>query len=113
MLAGLAFMVTVFYLWRRNKPIIFAAIPMLAMIVLPIWAMSIQMVGWYNGQKWLLFGVGACVMLLQAWMIVEALMASLGESGVDAQASTVKHSAGTNDIAHLVSIRFAVVWCGL
>jgi carbon starvation protein len=76
LLAGLAFMVTVFYLWRRKKPIIFAFIPMLAMIILPIWAMSIQMVGWYNADKpnWLLLGIGGGVMLLQVWMIIEALI---------------------------------------
>ena len=32
LLAGLAFLVTVFYLWRRGKPIWFAAIPMVFMI---------------------------------------------------------------------------------
>ncbi|MFT5527486.1 MAG: carbon starvation protein [Pirellulaceae bacterium] len=74
LLAGLAFMVTVFYLWRRNKPIMFAFIPMLAMIILPIWAMSIQMVGWYESKSWLLLGIGSGVMLLQFWMIVEAVI---------------------------------------
>ena len=35
LLAGLAFMVTVFYLWRRNKPIWFAIIPMVIMLIMP------------------------------------------------------------------------------
>jgi len=39
LLAGLAFMVTVFYLWRRNKPIWFAAAPMVVMLIMPAWAM--------------------------------------------------------------------------
>lgn len=43
LLAGLAFMVLVFYLWRRNKPIWFAAIPMVLMIIMPAWALLWQM----------------------------------------------------------------------
>ena len=35
LLAGLAFMVTTFYLWRRNKPVWFVVFPMIFMIVLP------------------------------------------------------------------------------
>jgi carbon starvation protein len=37
LLAGLAFMVLVFYLWRRRKPIWFAAIPMVFMLIMPAW----------------------------------------------------------------------------
>ena len=43
LLAGLAFMVTVFYLWRRSKPVWFVLLPMLLMIVLPAWALMWQL----------------------------------------------------------------------
>ncbi|MAG93023.1 MAG: carbon starvation protein A [Planctomycetaceae bacterium] len=92
LLAGLAFMVVVFYLWRRNKPIWFAAVPMVLMIVLPAWALYWQLFnassGWFwplytmasGQQEWawsnvhLLFGVGAITVCLQVWMVVEALL---------------------------------------
>ena len=78
LLAGLAFMVTVFYLRRRNKPIWFAAAPMVLMIVLPAWALIWQMfnaeTGWLPMQQYLLLGIGATVMALQIWMVVEALL---------------------------------------
>lgn len=78
LLAGLAFMVTVFYLWRRGKPIWFALIPMLVMIVMPVWALSWQMFnaesGWWNTANYLLFAVGLAVMGLQVWMVVEAVL---------------------------------------
>ena len=71
-------MVTVFYLWRRNKPIWFALIPMLIMIILPAWALLWQMfnseTGWWWSQKYLLLSIGLAVMALQIWMVFEALL---------------------------------------
>ena len=76
LLAGLAFVVTVFYLWRRNRPIGFALVPMLIMLVMPTWAMLWQMfngtTGWYFDEKWLLFGFGVVILALQVWMVIEA-----------------------------------------
>jgi carbon starvation protein len=77
LLAGLAFMVLVFYLWRRNKPIWFAALPMVVMLIMPAWAMLWNMFsasGWLAKDKLLLFYVGAAILGLQVWMIVEALL---------------------------------------
>jgi carbon starvation protein len=78
LLAGLAFMVTVFYLRRRNKPIWFAAAPMVLMIVLPAWALIWQMFnadsGWLPKENYLLLGIGGIVMALQIWMVVEAVL---------------------------------------
>ena len=79
LLAGLALMVTVFYLARRNKPIWFALVPMLIMVVMPIWALSWQIfnaeTGWWPTRNYLLLAIAAATLVLQAWMIVEALLA--------------------------------------
>jgi carbon starvation protein len=79
LLAGLALMVTVFYLARRNKPIWFALVPMLIMIVMPIWALGWQIfnaeAGWWPTRNYLLLTIGAAALLLQLWMVVEALLA--------------------------------------
>ena len=81
LLAGLAFMVIVFYLWRRSKPILFAAVPMLIMLLIPAWAMLWQMFNAETGWLWmdtpqskLLFGIGLILMLLQIWMMCEAAL---------------------------------------
>ena len=78
LLAGLAFMVTVFYLLRRNLPIWFAVIPMVVMLIMPAWAMLWQMfnpdTGWLFTGKYLLFAFGIAVEALQVWMIVEGLI---------------------------------------
>jgi carbon starvation protein len=80
LLAGLAFMVTTFYLWRRGRPVWFAAIPMVIMMILPAWAMLWHMFnansGWSNpaNGKTHLFYVGIGILAIQVWMIVEALL---------------------------------------
>ncbi len=85
LLAGLAFMVTVFYLWRRNKPVWFVLLPMLLMIVMPAWAILWQLfstelvngkpVGWmWNFKDHLLMGtIGLLSLGLQLWMVLEAI----------------------------------------
>ncbi|MBI1246901.1 carbon starvation protein A [bacterium] len=77
LLAGLAMMVTAFYLWRRSKPIWFIALPMIAMLILPAIAMGFNIFhesGYLAKQQWLLLGLGAAVMILQIWMLIEALL---------------------------------------
>jgi len=79
LLAGLAFMVIVFYLRRRNKPIIFALVPMIVMLIMPAWAMLWNMFnsksGWaYSGDEWHLFLFGIVVIALQVWMMIEGLL---------------------------------------
>jgi carbon starvation protein len=79
LLAGLAFMVIVFYLIRRDKPIWFAFLPMIVMLLMPAWAMLHQMfapeTGWLTEGKYLLFGFGIVVEALQVWMVVEGVIA--------------------------------------
>jgi len=78
LLAGLAFMVTFFYLWRRGKPTWFVVIPMTMMLVLPVWALLWQMFhpesGWAFKGQYLLLGIGLATVGLQIWMVVEALL---------------------------------------
>ena len=89
LLAGLAFLVTVFYLWRRNKPIWFAFIPMVIMVILPAWALLWQMLnsqsGWIKGgsaNSFLLLAFAGGILSLQIWMVVEALLAWNKAKGV-------------------------------
>lgn len=77
LLAGLAFLVTVFYLWRRNKPILFAVIPMLIMLVMPFWALTLNLFssdGFLARGDYHLFAIGLLVLCLQVWMVIEAIL---------------------------------------
>ena len=82
LLAGLAFLVITFYLWRRNKPIWFLILPLVFMLIMPAWAMLWSMfveapgkdTSWLEDGNWLLLGIGGSTIALEAWMIVEAIL---------------------------------------
>ncbi len=78
LLAGLAFLVTALYLWRRDRPIWFLVPPMILMVIMPTWALIWQMfnaeTGWFETGNYLLLGVGAVTLVLQLWMVTEAVL---------------------------------------
>lgn len=89
LLAGFAFMVTAFYLWRRAKPVGFVVIPMLIMTFLPtaalLWQLFDAESGWLTGgenSNWLAGTIGVVTIFLQAWMIVEAIIVWPNVKGV-------------------------------
>ena len=82
LLAGFAFLVAAFYLWRRSKPVAFVMIPTVIMIALPaaalLWQLFDPTSGWLAfgvGQNWLAGGIGLVTIALQIWMVVEAVIA--------------------------------------
>jgi len=76
LLAGLAFLVIAFYLWRRNIPVWFIVIPMLFMLTIPAWAMLKDIPRWMKSEdpNWLVITVGILTIALEVWMLVEAFM---------------------------------------
>lgn len=86
LLAGLAFLVVTFYLWRRNVPVWFLVIPMVFMLIMPMWAMSYNLFinpGWLGeNPNYLLGTIGLATIALEIWMIVEALNAFPAAKGV-------------------------------
>lgn len=80
LLGGLSFLVITFYLWRRQTPIWFLVPPMIFMLIMPMWAMIWQVfVGdagnpsWLGQGNWLLVGIALFTVVLEVWMIVEAI----------------------------------------
>jgi carbon starvation protein len=74
LLAGLAFLVICFWMWRRKIPVWFVALPMLFMLVMPAWAMLTELPRWIDDRSYLLVGIGGATIALEAWMIVEAAL---------------------------------------
>ncbi len=74
LLAGLSFLVIVFYLLRNNRPVWFAVPPMIIMLIMPAWAMYHQLQSWWAAQNWLLLSIGVVVEIVQVWMVVEAIL---------------------------------------
>jgi len=82
LLAGFAFLVTAFYLWRRSKPVGFVLVPTVIMIALPaaalLWQLFDPASGWLvagASQNWLAGSIGLVTISLQIWMVVEAVIA--------------------------------------
>ncbi len=84
LLAGLAFLVIAFYLLRHDRPVWFLLVPLFLMIVMPAWAMTHQIIGFYTAENpnWLLICLGVAVEVLQVWMLVEGLLLWKGARGV-------------------------------
>jgi carbon starvation protein len=56
-------------------------VPMVAMLIIPAWAMGAQVftgtgseVDWITQERWLLVAIGLCTLVLEAWMVFEALL---------------------------------------
>jgi carbon starvation protein len=75
LLGGLAFLVLCFWLWRRGKPLAFAAVPALFMLVMPAWAMWAQLPEWWRAGSWSLVFVAVATLALEVWMVAEAVVA--------------------------------------
>ncbi|MGJ8695059.1 MAG: carbon starvation CstA family protein [Verrucomicrobiaceae bacterium] len=73
LLAGLSFLVITFWLRRRGLPLAFTLIPGIAMLALPAIAMSMNLRQFADSGNWLLFGLGFVTILLELWMIIEAI----------------------------------------
>jgi carbon starvation protein len=100
LIAGLAFLVTAFYLWRRNRPIWFLVAPMLIMIVMPAWALLWQMFNsqtgwlWSEHRNYLLMTIACITLVLQVWMLIEGALLLPKSKGILEKALPPLPSAG-------------------
>ncbi len=74
LLGGLAFLVILFWLWRRRKPLWFVALPTVFMLVMPAWAMLVQLGTWWRDESYLLVLLAVVTLALEAWMLFEAAL---------------------------------------
>ena len=97
LLAGLAFLVIAFFLWRRNIPVWFIVIPMLFMLVVPAWAMLSDLPKWLSAENpnWVVIIVGISTLALEAWMLVEAAILWPKVKGITESAPSLSAPATT------------------
>jgi carbon starvation protein len=79
LIAGIAFIVVTFYVRSTGKPFWFLVPPTFIMLIMPMWAMSLQLfVGnagkpsWIAAQNYPLIGIGLLTLVLEIWLIIEA-----------------------------------------
>lgn len=77
--AGIAFIVITFYVRATGKPVWFLVPPMIFMLLMPIWAVNLQLFfglpgvpSWWASQNWPLIFIGLTSILLEIWLILEA-----------------------------------------
>ena len=78
LLAGLAFLVILFWMRRRKISLWFILIPAVFMLFLPGMAMIIELFregGWIKKGNYLLVSFGIATLALEIWMIIEAVIA--------------------------------------
>lgn len=74
LLAGLALLVITVYLAHKKAPIKYTFIPMIFMLAMTGWAMTINIGKFYSTSNWLLFFIGLAVFLLEIWMVMESFL---------------------------------------
>ena len=96
LLAGLAFLVITFWLWRRSLPVWFIIPPTIVMLILPGIAMTIKVCEFFQNSQFLLAVLGLATIALQLWIILEAKAAWPRARGVieDLSGSTETLSDG-------------------
>jgi carbon starvation protein len=88
LLGGIAFLVILFWMSRRNLPLVFVAVPAVFMLVLPAVAMMAQLfqgpTAWITGDQpnYLLAAVAVVTLVLEGWIIIEAIKAWPRAKGV-------------------------------
>ncbi len=91
LLGGLAFLVISFWLWRRNKPVWFVVLPTIFMLIMPAWAMVIDIQKYWAKSSYLLVFVAGVTLVLEAWMIIEAVLMWPRAKGILEQALPPLH----------------------
>jgi carbon starvation protein len=74
LLAGLSLLVISFYLRRRGLPTFVATLPMVLMLVMPAWALCINISRWIDGGSLALVAVAVVMLAVEAWMAVEGML---------------------------------------
>lgn len=77
LLAGLAFLVITVWLARQGKRIIYTAIPMVFMVAMTSWAMVYNLNTFFGAGNWLLFAIGATILVLEIWLVIEGFLVLL------------------------------------
>jgi carbon starvation protein len=74
-LASLGLLTVSLFLYRLGKPIVYTLVPMAGMLVMTVTAMAIRLKTNYAAGHWPLLIVGAVILLLVLWLVIESFIA--------------------------------------
>jgi carbon starvation protein len=72
LLAGLTLLVITTMLVKLGRPMYVTLIPLLFLLVMTIYALLIQLMGFYQKSDWFLFGLDLVVLVAAIWIALEA-----------------------------------------
>ena len=82
LLAAIGLLVVSVYLYSQGKPIVYTVLPLLVMLFMVLWAMTLKLSDFYRGWRdqgdlgyAMLFFVGLIILLLTVWLFIEAAAA--------------------------------------
>jgi len=76
-MAGLTLLAVTIYLYRKRKPILYTALPMVLVLGATISSMVIGIYKALAGGQWLLVAVGGIILFLALWVLLEGLIVVL------------------------------------
>ncbi len=86
---AMSLLVVTLFLFSLKRKFWVTMVPLVFLLVMTVWAMVINMIGYWTSETWLLFGVGGAIFVLVLWLVFEALAAmrvALAASGPGAPA---------------------------
>ncbi|MBR01010.1 MAG: carbon starvation protein A, partial [Verrucomicrobiales bacterium] len=86
-------LVITFWLRRRGLPLWMTGIPAIVMLILPALAMASNLRNFATKENWLLFGIGFATILLEIWMIAEAISVWKKSKGLLEDATQIRESS--------------------
>ncbi len=78
LLAGISLLLISIWLYRKGRPIIYTAIPMIFLLFMTLWALGQQLIFQWSGYgagdaNWLLMFFGAIIFVFAVWIVLEAV----------------------------------------
>ena len=77
LMAALALGVVTVYLASRLIPVVYTLIPMMLILVLTLWAMVENLIGFLEEREYLLIAISTVILLLTAWLTISSLIAMM------------------------------------
>lgn len=80
-LAALGLLTVSLFLYRLGKPIIYTLLPMIGMMIMTVTAMIMKLRANFAARHWPLLIVGAIILVLVVWLVVESILAFRRHAG--------------------------------
>ena len=75
LVAGVTLLIVSVWLKRNGRPYLYTLVPMILVVAATLVAMIGELRGYFEGEQWLLAGIGTIILACDVWVILEGLRA--------------------------------------